>query len=108
LRLTADGSGIYALQALLWTVAREGFNVTTVVFANHSYAVLKHEFSYLGVGNPGTRALDMFEIGRPDLDRVSGERNGSARQADRFGRCFRESATAGLEGEGPTLIEVPL
>jgi hypothetical protein len=29
----------------------EGLNVTTAVFANH-YAVLKREFSYLGVGSP--------------------------------------------------------
>jgi hypothetical protein len=29
--LTADRSGMYALQALLWTKAHEGFNVTTVV-----------------------------------------------------------------------------
>ena len=68
--LTADGSAMYTLQAL-WTMAREGLNVTTVVFANRDYAVLKREFSYLGVGDPGTRALDMFEIGRPDLDWVS-------------------------------------
>ena len=79
--LSADGSGMYTLQAL-WTMAREGLNVTTVVFANRDYAVLKREFSYLGVGNPGARALDMFEIGRPDLDWVQlGERNGSSRHA---------------------------
>ena len=65
--LTADGSGMYTAQAL-WTMAREGLNVTTVVFANRDYAVLKREFSYLGVGSPGARAADMFEIGRPDLD----------------------------------------
>ena len=56
---------MYTLQAL-WTMAREGLNVTTVVFANHDYAVLKREFSYLGVGNPGPRAREMFEIGRPN------------------------------------------
>ena len=50
--LTADGSGMYTLQAL-WTMAREGLNVTTVVFANRDYAVLKREFSYLGVGSRG-------------------------------------------------------
>jgi acetolactate synthase-1/2/3 large subunit len=106
--LTADGSGMYTLQAL-WTMAREGLNVTIVVFANHGYAVLKREFSYLGVGNPGTRALDMFEIGRPDLDwvhlakgmGVSGTRVNSL---EAFGKALR----AGLEREGPTLIEVPL
>src|SRR5579863_9865675 len=65
--LTADGSGMYTAQAL-WTMAREGLKVTTVVFANRDYAVLKREFSYLGVGSPGPRAAGMFEIGRPDLD----------------------------------------
>ena len=37
--LTADGSGMYTLQAL-WTMARENLNVTTVVFANRVYGVL--------------------------------------------------------------------
>jgi acetolactate synthase-1/2/3 large subunit len=106
--LTADGSGMYTLQAL-WTMAREGLHVTTVVFANHDYAVLKREFSYLGVGSPGTRALDMFEIGRPDLDWVQlakgmGVPGTRVSSLEAFGQALR----AGLEGEGPTLIEVPL
>jgi acetolactate synthase I/II/III large subunit len=106
--LSADGSGMYTLQAL-WTMAREGLHVTTVVFANRDYAVLKREFSYLGVGNPGIRALDMFEIGRPDLDWVQlargmGVPGTRVNSLDAFGKALR----AGLEAEGPTLIEVPL
>ena len=106
--LTADGSGMYTPQAL-WTMAREGLNVTTVVFANRDYAVLKREFSYLGVGQPGTRASDMFSIGRPDLDWVQmskgmGVPGTRVSSLDAFGKALR----AGLEGEGPTLIEVPL
>ena len=106
--LSADGSGMYTLQAL-WTMARQGLNITTVVFANRDYAVLKREFSYLGVGNPGARALDMFEIGRPDLDWVQlakgmGLPGTRVSSLDAFGKALR----AGLEGEGPTLIEVPL
>ena len=106
--LTADGSGMYTLQAL-WTMAREGLNVTTVVFANHDYAVLKREFSYLGVGNPGKRALDMFEIGQPDLDWVQlakgmGVPGTRVSSLEAFGKALG----AGLEREGPTLIEVPL
>ena len=106
--LTADGSGMYTVQAL-WTMAREGLNVTTVVFANHDYAVLKREFSYLGVGNPGPRAADMFEIGRPDLDwtllaKGMGVPGTRVTTLDAFGKALR----AGLENEGPTLIEVPL
>ncbi|MFY9645051.1 MAG: thiamine pyrophosphate-dependent enzyme, partial [Terriglobales bacterium] len=103
-----DGSGMYTLQAL-WTMAREGLNVTTVVFANHDYAVLKREFSYLGSGAPGTRAASMFEIGRPDLDwtlmaKGMGVPATRVTSLDAFGRALQ----AGLEGDGPSLIEVPL
>jgi acetolactate synthase-1/2/3 large subunit len=106
--LTADGSAMYTLQAL-WTMAREGLNITTVVFANRDYAVLKREFSYLGVGSPGPRAAAMFEIGRPDLDWVAlakgmGVPGIKVNSLDAFGKALR----AGMEGEGPSLIEVPL
>lgn len=106
--LTADGSGMYTLQAL-WTMAREGLRVTTVVFANRSYAVLKREFSYLGVGDPGKKALDMFEIGRPDLDWVHlgkgmGVPSTRATSMEGFAKALRE----GFASDGPTLIEVPL
>jgi acetolactate synthase-1/2/3 large subunit len=106
--LTADGSGMYTLQAL-WTMAREGLKVTTVVFANRDYAVLKREFSYLGVGDPGPRALDMFEIGRPDLDWVYLAK-GMGVPASRVGSLeeFTKALREGLESEGPSLIEVPL
>jgi acetolactate synthase I/II/III large subunit len=106
--LTADGSAMYTAQAL-WTMAREALNVTTVVFANREYAVLKREFSYLGIGNPGPRARDMFEINRPDLDWVSLAR-GMGVPGTRVTSLdgFVEALRAGLEGEGPTLIEVPL
>jgi len=106
--LSADGSGMYTLQAL-WTMAREGLNVTTVVFANRDYAVLKREFSYLSAGGPGACAAAMFEIGRPDLDwtllaKGMGVPGIRVNSLDAFGKALQ----AGLEGEGPTLIEVPL
>jgi len=106
--LTADGSAMYTLQAL-WTMAREGLNVTTVVFANRDYAVLRREFSYLGVGSPGPRAGAMFEIGHPDLDWVQlakgmGVPGSRVTSLDAFGKALQ----AGFESEGPSLIEVPL
>jgi acetolactate synthase I/II/III large subunit len=106
--LTADGSSMYTLQAL-WSMAREGLNVTTVVFANHSYAVLQREFSGLGVGAPGRRAADLFDIGRPNLDWVQlakgmGVPAGRVTTLDAFAKAVRE----GFESGGPTLIEVPL
>jgi len=106
--LSADGSGMYTLQAL-WTMARESLKVTTVIFANHAYAVLKREFSYLGVGDPGPRALSMFEIGRPKLDWVHlakgmGVPATSVSSLDAFAKALRD----GFESEGPMLIEVGL
>ena len=106
--LTADGSAMYTLQAL-WSMAREGLKVTTVVFANRSYAVLKREFSYLGIGEPGPRAQEMFEIGRPDLDWVQlakgmGVPATRVRSLEEFGSALKE----GFASEGPTLIEIPL
>jgi acetolactate synthase I/II/III large subunit len=104
--LSADGSGMYTLQAL-WTMAREGLKVTTVVFANRAYAVLKREFAGLGVGEPGPRAADLFDIGRPNLDWVllakgMGVPGTRATSLDAFAKALRE----GFESEGPMLIEV--
>jgi acetolactate synthase-1/2/3 large subunit len=106
--LSADGSGMYTPQAL-WTMARESLKITTVIFANRDYSVLKREFSGLGVGTPGPRALDLFEIGRPDLDwvllsRAMGVPATSVSSLDDFAKKLRE----GFEAEGPSLIEVKL
>lgn len=106
--LTADGSAMYTIQAL-WTMAREGLKITIVVFANRTYAVLKREFSYLGVGEPGPRANEMFEIGRPDLDWVQlakgmGVPGTRVTSLDAFGKALKE----GFASEGPMLIEIPL
>jgi acetolactate synthase-1/2/3 large subunit len=106
--LTADGSSMYTLQAL-WTMAREGLDVTNVVFANRDYAVLRREFSYLGVGKPGPRASAMFEIGRPDLDWVQLAK-GMGVPAKRINSLpeFAKALRAGFASGGPSLIEVPL
>jgi acetolactate synthase-1/2/3 large subunit len=106
--LTADGSAMYTAQAL-WTMARESLNVTIVIFANRDYAVLKREFSYLGIGEPGPRARDLFEIDRPDLDWVQlakgmGVPGVKVTSLETFGAALQ----AGLDGHGPSLIEVPL
>ena len=106
--LSADGSGMYTAQAL-WTMARESLKITTVIFSNREYAVLKREFSSLDVGEPGPRARALFDIGRPDLDwtlLAKGMGVPANREAslDSFGKALRE----GFKSEGPTLIEVRL
>jgi acetolactate synthase-1/2/3 large subunit len=106
--LTADGSGMYTPQAL-WTTVRESLKVTTVVFANHVYAVLKREFSGLGIGNPGPRARGLLEIGNPELEwcllaRGMGVPATRVASLNEFSLALRE----GFESEGPSLIEVGL
>ena len=104
--LTADGSAMYTVQAL-WTMARESLNVTTVVFANRGYNVLKREFSGLGIGIPSPRVLDLFEIGRPDINWVAlaksmGVPGMRVDSLDAFAKELRR----GLETDGPKLIQV--
>jgi acetolactate synthase-1/2/3 large subunit len=106
--LESDGSGMYTLQAL-WTMARESLNVTTVIFANRGYNILKTELANVGAGNPGRKALDMLEIGHPDLgwrDLACGMGVPASRATNL--EEFAEQLAAGLDSAGPTLIEVVL
>ncbi|HEX6840685.1 MAG TPA: acetolactate synthase large subunit [Stellaceae bacterium] len=104
--LEADGSGMYTLQAL-WTMARESLDVTTVVFANRSYNILKSELANVGAGNPGRKALDMLEIGQPDLDwcRLATGMGVPASRAEDLD-SFAAALAKGLRTDGPTLIEL--
>ena len=108
LALEADGSGMYTLQAL-WTQAREGLDVTTLVYANRRYAILEHEFANVGAAAPGPRARDMLEIGRPTLDWVSLARGMGveAVRATSIAELVR-GLEAGFASEGPYLVEVAM
>jgi acetolactate synthase-1/2/3 large subunit len=106
--LEGDGSAMYTLQSL-WTMAREGLAVTTLIFANGTYNILRGELTNVGVRNPGPRAVDMLSIGRPDLDWVSLAR-GMGVEATRAKTCeqLAKALSAGLRSDGPSLIEVAL
>ncbi len=103
--LEADGSAMYTIQAL-WTQAREKLDVTTVVLANRKYAILLHELANVGA-NPGRVALDMLDIGRPDLDfvhlaRAMGVEAARAETMEEFNDLF----AAANRRPGPFLIEL--
>ena len=76
-RLEADGSAMYTIQAL-WTQAREQLDVTTVIFNNRSYAILSIELARTGAGEGGPKARDLFDLSRPDIDFVT-DRRGDGR-----------------------------
>jgi acetolactate synthase I/II/III large subunit len=104
----ADGSAMYTVQAL-WTQAREGLDVTTILLNNRSYAILKHELANLGAGDAGRGALDMMELDRPALDWVGIARGMGveAARAETLKELERHFA-AGLRSEGPYLIDLVL
>ena len=103
--LEADGSAMYTLQGL-WTQAREKLNVTTVVFANRKYQILLGELANVGA-NPGRTALDMMDLGNPDIDFVK-LANGMGVEAARADTMeqFNDLFTQSLSREGPFLIEL--
>ncbi len=108
LALQADGGGMYTLQAL-WTQAREGLNVTTVIFANRQYRILNIEFLRVGAGEPGPKARDMLEIGRPEIDWTALAK-GMGVPARRVGdlEAFNRALADFVPESGPNLIELML
>jgi len=106
--LEGDGSAMYTVQSL-WTMAREGLPITTLIFANGTYNILRGELTNVGVGNPGPRAVDMLSIGRPSIDWVSLAR-GMGAEGSRVETCEQlvKALNAGLRSMGPYLIEVAL
>jgi acetolactate synthase I/II/III large subunit len=70
LALEADGSALYTLQSL-WTMAREGLDVTTIIFSNRRYAILRMELARVGATASGQRALEMLDISPPEIDFVA-------------------------------------
>ena len=102
--LQADGSGMYTLQAL-WTQAREGLDITTIVYSNRSYAILQGELANVRAES-GPIANDMMTLDRPDLDWVSLAR-GMGVEAVRATTVaeFHRALLAGLSTSTPFLIE---
>ena len=103
--LQADGSGMYTLQGL-WTQAREGLDVLTVIFSNRGYSILKGEMRNVGVNDFGRNARRMLEIDDPALDwcalaKGMGVEAARAETAEEFTRLLE----AGLSRRGPFLIE---
>ena len=105
--MQADGSAMYTIQAL-WTQAREGLNVTTVVLANRAYAILKGELRAVGA-NPGPRALDLLDLDRPALDFVSLARGmGVPGRRVEDARELARAIAAAADEPGPMLIEAQI
>ena len=102
----ADGSAMYSLQAL-WTQAREGLKIITIICANSSYAILKLEMAKQRiVPSNGPAAQNLTNIGTPRIDWVA-VAQGMGIRATACSSCEEVTAAlkAAFDRSGPSLIE---
>jgi acetolactate synthase-1/2/3 large subunit len=106
--MVGDGSAMYTIQSL-WTQAREQLNITTIIFANNSYAILKAEYANMGAGTPGPQALAMIDIDRPSIDWCAMAKSmGVPSMSVTTAEGFYAALTRSVDEPGPSLIEVKL
>lgn len=108
LSLQADGSAMYTISAL-WTQAREHLDITTVIYNNAAYDILRVELQRVGAEaseTPGPKARDLLDIGRPTLDFVSiAQGMGVPARRVTTGEELTEALTAAFAEPGPHVIE---
>ena len=103
--LQADGSGLYGPQAL-WTQAREGLDIVTLVIANRAYRVLQMELQRAGLNRLGPQASALTQLTEPTIDWVSLSKGFGvpASRVETSEDCAKALADA-LAEPGPSLIE---
>jgi acetolactate synthase-1/2/3 large subunit len=106
--LQSDGSAQYTLQAL-WTIAREGLDVTVIIAANHRYGILQTELRRAGADVEGAACARMTRLDSPRIDWVALAR-GYGVPAERIesSESFQRTLRHSLRSPGPTLIECQL
>ncbi len=106
LNLESDGSAMYTISGL-WTQARENLDVTTVIYNNGAYDILRLELQRVGVGSaPGPKALDLLDLSRPTIDfvKIAEGMGVPARRATTVEE-FTEALGAAFAEPGPHLID---
>jgi acetolactate synthase I/II/III large subunit len=110
--LQADGSALYTVQAL-WTQAREGLDVVTIVYNNRSYAVLNMELDRVGAEAAGPKAKSLLDLSHPDIDFVPVARGlgvpatratTADELVDQLGRALAEPGPAVIEAMVPSMM----
>ncbi|OPY74666.1 MAG: putative acetolactate synthase large subunit IlvX [Syntrophorhabdus sp. PtaU1.Bin058] len=108
INIQADGSALYTVQSL-WTQAREGLNVKTLICSNRSYRILEMELARAGITSPGPNIRSLVGLDGPAIDWVKlaagfGVPGASVRTAEDLARVLGRT----LAEPGPFLIEMIL
>jgi acetolactate synthase I/II/III large subunit len=104
--LEGEGSAMYTIQSL-WTIAREGLDVTTVIFNNRSYAILNIELERVGAQRGGEKARRQLDLAEPDLDFVAiAEGLGVPATRPHTGEELVAALERAIADPGPHLVEV--
>ena len=104
INIQADGSAMYTVQAL-WTQARQKLNVTTLIFSNRSYDILKLELARSGVLMPGPSAMGLTDLA--GIDWVSlGTSMGVPSAAVNTAEELAQELSKALGEPGPNLIQM--
>jgi acetolactate synthase-1/2/3 large subunit len=110
--LESDGSAMYTISAL-WSHARERLNITTVVYANRAYDILRMELQRVGAQSgeqkPGPKAESLLELAPPALDfvRISEGMGVPARQVT-TAEELADALQWAFDAPGPHLIEAAM
>lgn len=108
INLQSDGSGMYTLQAL-WTQAREGLNVKTIVLNNSSYRILGIELMRAGVKEFSPLAKSLIGLSNPQIDWVSLSKGlGVPAVRVESAETLAKELSSALAEAGPQLIEAVL
>ena len=78
----------------LWTMAREKLDVTVVVFANRSYAILNIEVQRASATALGAKGRALLDLHDPELNwtrspRAWASRRAARRRAEEFAQQYR-------------------
>jgi len=100
-----DGGAAYTMQAL-WTMAREKLDVTVVIYANRSYAILNYELFRVGVTSVGDNARSTLDLHNPEMNWTQiasglGVEASRATTAEEFAAQYQSA----MQQTGPRLIE---
>jgi acetolactate synthase-1/2/3 large subunit len=100
-----DGGAAYTMQAL-WTMAREQLDITVVIYANRSYAILNMELQRVGASGAGPIALSMLDLHNPEMNWAQ-IADGMGIEATRAttGEEFASQYASAMRHGGPRLIE---